>query len=119
MRHPDKPDLRIRAYREARGYTQDYMAEMLNICQSTYANLESGKTTLSVDRLLHIAEILETDFTQLLEFGNKTQSKKSVKSGTATHTAHELHVETKMIYEQLIDELRNEIAFLRSLIRAT
>jgi DNA-binding XRE family transcriptional regulator len=44
MHASDKPRLHIRAIRESRGYTQEYMAEMLDICQSTYANLESGRT---------------------------------------------------------------------------
>ncbi|MBP7240340.1 MAG: helix-turn-helix transcriptional regulator, partial [Saprospiraceae bacterium] len=39
MRKADKAELRIRSFREAKGYTQEYMAEMLDICQSTYANL--------------------------------------------------------------------------------
>ncbi len=119
MHQPDKPDLRIRAYREAKGYTQEYMAEMLNICQSTYANLESGKTTLSITRLLHIAEILETDFTNLLEFRNHPLSRNHSKGSHGNHGAPDMHQETKGVYDQLIQEMRSEIAFLRSLIRTS
>lgn len=116
MHQPDKPDLRIRAYREAKGYTQEYMAEMLNICQSTYANLESGKTTLSITRLLHIADILETDFTNLLELRRQPMSPNIVKG---YHGAVDMHHETKGVYDQLVQEMRSEIAFLRSLIRTS
>ena len=119
MHHPDKPDLRIRAYREAKGYTQEYMAEMLNICQSTYANLESGKTTLSITRLLHIADILETDFTDLLEFRKKPRQHISARGNSSANGTQDLHQETKGVYDQLIQEMRSEIAFLRSLIRAS
>ncbi|MBK9103517.1 MAG: helix-turn-helix transcriptional regulator [Saprospiraceae bacterium] len=119
MHQPDKPDLRIRAYREAKGYTQEYMAEMLSICQSTYANLESGKTTLSITRLLHIADILETDFTNLLEFRRHPLSQNHLKGSHGNHGAMDMHQETKGVYDQLIQEMRSEIAFLRSLIRTS
>jgi transcriptional regulator with XRE-family HTH domain len=119
MHRTDKPDLRIRAYREAKGYTQEYMAEMLDICQSTYANLESGKTTLSITRLLHIADILETDFTNLLEFRKRPVSQSHAKGNSGIRTPADLHQETKGVYDQLIQEMRSEIAFLRSLIRTS
>jgi transcriptional regulator with XRE-family HTH domain len=119
MHRTDKPDLRIRAYREAKGYTQEYMAEMLDICQSTYANLESGKTTLSITRLLDIADILETDFTNLLEFRRHPFSQNNLKGSHGSHGALDMHQETKGVYDQLIQEMRSEIAFLRSLIRTS
>jgi len=119
MHESDKPRLNIRAMRESKGYTQEYMAEMLNICQSTYANLESGKTMLTLARLLRIAEILETEFTDLVEY-KKTYSGKEATAFTASHqNGHELQPETKGLYEQLIFELRSEIEFLRSLIRSS
>ncbi len=115
MRKADKAELRIRSFREAKGYTQEYMAEMLDICQSTYANLESGKSSLSIDRLLEIAEILELDFRQLLVLnGKKYVDGKSPEPGMPS--GEHLHEETKQLYEQLVEELRSEVAFLRSLI---
>lgn len=115
MRKADKAELRIRSFREAKGYTQEYMAEMLDICQSTYANLESGKSTLSIDRLLEIAEILELDFHQLLVINGKPMDGKSPVHDTTT--GDHLHEETKHLYELLVQELRSEVDFLRSIIR--
>lgn len=114
-----KPRLNIRAIREARGYTQEYMAEMLDICQSTYANLESGKTTLSINRFLRIAEILETDFADLVDQHTSFHSLGLEKNKGLMPMRANLHEETKSVYEQLINELRNEIDFLRSLIRTS
>jgi len=116
MRKADKAELRIRSFREAKGYTQEYMAEMLDICQSTYANLESGKSSLTIDRLLEIAEILEMDFHQLLVLDGKG----NVDGKSPSHdmpSADHAHEETKKLYEQLVEELRSEVAFLRSMIR--
>ena len=116
MRKADKAELRIRSFREAKGYTQEYMAEMLDICQSTYANLESGKSSLSIERLLEIAAVLELDFHQLLVLNGK----ESLDGKSPVHempSSDHLHEETKKLYEQLVDELRSEVAFLRGLIR--
>ncbi len=116
MRKADKAELRIRSFREAKGYTQEYMAEMLDICQSTYANLESGKSSLTIDRLLEIAEILELDFHQLLEFNGRGHADgKSIVHDVPSDD--HLHEETKQLYEQLVKDLRSEIEFLRSMIR--
>ena len=98
----------IRTCREAHGYSQDYMAEMLNICQSAYANLESGKTSLSVERLLRIAEILEADIHFLIE--------PEFPQVKAHQHHHDEQVAIK-VYDRLVSELKNEIDFLRNLIR--
>jgi transcriptional regulator with XRE-family HTH domain len=119
MHVSDKPRLNIRAIRESRGYTQEYMAEMLNICQSTYANLESGKTTLSINRLLGIAEILDTDFAELIDHKKPPGTMDFRKNQQSIPLQPNLYQETKGVYEQLIHELRNEIDFLRSLIRTS
>jgi transcriptional regulator with XRE-family HTH domain len=116
MHVSDKPRFNIRAIRESRGYTQEYMAEMLDICQSTYANLESGKSVMRVDRLLEICTILETDIHLVLEQGT------GIKPGPHTfqkdgNPKAEMGADVRQMYDQLIAELRNEIAFLRSLIR--
>jgi transcriptional regulator with XRE-family HTH domain len=116
MRKADKAELRIRSFREAKGYTQEYMAEMLDICQSTYANLESGKSSLSIERLLEIAAILELDFHQLLVFNGKEHVDGKTHLQGMPPGDH-LHEETKKLYEQLVEELRSEVAFLRGMIR--
>ena len=62
------PDLRtktaatnIRRARETRNYTQEYLAAQLNISQNAYSKIELGYTKITIDRLFHIAVILETD----------------------------------------------------------
>ncbi len=51
----------IRKTREHRNYTQEYLAAKLRISQNAYSKIELGYTRITVERLLHIAEILETD----------------------------------------------------------
>lgn len=49
---------KIRLQRLAKGYSQEYMANELNISQNAYSKLERGETELSVNRAYEIASIL-------------------------------------------------------------
>ena len=51
----------IRKIREYRNYTQEYLAAKLHISQNAYSKIELGHTRITVERLFHIAVILETD----------------------------------------------------------
>lgn len=58
----------IRKIREYRNYTQDYLAAKLAISQNAYSKIELGYSRITLDRLFHIASILEVEVTQLLYF---------------------------------------------------
>lgn len=51
----------IRKVREQKGFSQEYVANQLNISQASYARLENEDTKVTVDRLFQIAQILETE----------------------------------------------------------
>src|SRR6188474_1694665 len=107
----------IRSCRESRGFSQDYMADMLDIAQSAYACLESGKTTMSIDRLIRITEILDLDIHEVLE-KSMPALHHSDQSVYLHHPLHPLlYPDTKEAYDILILELKGEIEFLRGLIK--
>jgi len=56
----------IRKIREAKGYTQDYLAAKLTISQNAYSKIELGYTKITVERLFQIAQILGVDPVDLL-----------------------------------------------------
>src|SRR4051812_15373679 len=58
----------IRKVREYRNYTQDYLAAKLEISQNAYSKIELGYSKITLDRLFHIALILEVSVTDLLYF---------------------------------------------------
>ncbi len=58
----------IRKVREHRNYTQDYLAAKLEISQNAYSKIELGYSKITLDRLFHIAIILEIAVTDLLYF---------------------------------------------------
>jgi transcriptional regulator with XRE-family HTH domain len=58
----------IRKVREFRNYTQDYLAAKLEISQNAYSKIELGYSKITLDRLFHIAIILDVEVMELLQF---------------------------------------------------
>jgi len=56
----------IRARREFRNYTQEYLAAKLNISQNAYSKIELGYTKITLERLFQVAEILEFDVVEFI-----------------------------------------------------
>ncbi|MCC8407728.1 helix-turn-helix domain-containing protein [Mucilaginibacter sp. UR6-1] len=50
---------KVRVQRVIRGFSQEYMAFMLEISQAAYSNLERNETEMTITRAFEIAEILE------------------------------------------------------------
>jgi len=115
----------IRRVREQKGYSQEYMASMLNMEQATYSRIESQGIKLNLDRFQEIADILETDITDLLDTSrlniqNQTNNDGSYGNGYIEN----LYIENKETTQKLIQTLENEnehlkkeIEFLRSMIK--
>lgn len=66
----------IRKVREFRNYTQDYLAAKLEISQNAYSKIELGYSKITLDRLFHIALILEVQAMELLYFDKNNFSSK-------------------------------------------
>ena len=61
----------VRDQRLRLNYTQEYVARQLSISQNAYSKLERGGSKMTIERLLQIAVILETDIKQLLHIKDK------------------------------------------------
>ncbi|MEY4936266.1 MAG: hypothetical protein RIS64_2625 [Bacteroidota bacterium] len=59
---------KIKKIRELKNYTQEYMAQSLNISLNGYGRLERDEVEITVNRLEEIAKILEMDLLQVLGF---------------------------------------------------
>lgn len=64
--------LKIRKIREYRDYTQQYMADSLELSQNAYCKIENGTTKLTIDRLETIATILDVPLESLLSSEKQT-----------------------------------------------
>lgn len=67
--------INIRRIRESKDYTQDYLAVKLNISQNAYSKIELGYTKITVERLFQIAQILEVDPVDLINFSDEEQTR--------------------------------------------
>jgi transcriptional regulator with XRE-family HTH domain len=108
MRYSDKFGRYLRAVRESKGYSQEYMADRLGIGQSSYACLESGRTALTVERLVSIADILDLDLHQTIDDVLDPAGKRPDAPASLASRAYD--------QSEIISSLRDEITFLRSLI---
>jgi transcriptional regulator with XRE-family HTH domain len=63
----------VRKIREAKHYSQEYLAAKLNISQNAYSSIELCRTGVSLSRLIRIAEILEISLPDLVKPGDDEQ----------------------------------------------
>ncbi|WP_395147914.1 helix-turn-helix domain-containing protein (plasmid) [Moraxella atlantae] len=62
---------KIRLLREKNHFTQEDMANRLQLSTNGYANIERGETKLTFERLEQIAEIFDIDVTELVSYGEQ------------------------------------------------
>ena len=102
---------RIIKYREERGITQEYIANEMNITQSTYGRLEKNDKRLSVDRLIEVAKILDISIAVL--FGEKASNIIHENNGDNAQA----HIGTIVQQDkEYIASLKDEILFLRKIL---
>jgi transcriptional regulator with XRE-family HTH domain len=99
----------IKKIRELRDYTQTYMSVELEISLSAYSKLERDETDISLKRLEQIAKILNVSVNEIIQFDEHAFLDNPKTSP--------IHVEKTQQNDSLIDQMRNEIDFLRSLIQ--
>jgi transcriptional regulator with XRE-family HTH domain len=58
---------KMKELRQKKGYTQQYVAELLNISQNAYSELEAGKRKLDIERLQQIAQLYSVSINCLLD----------------------------------------------------
>ncbi|WP_293298406.1 helix-turn-helix transcriptional regulator [Pedobacter sp. UBA4863] len=106
---------KIKKFRELRNFTQGYMAERLGISQSNYARIESEDISLSEDRLLKIAEILDTDKESILGFDERYVFNINNAQNSNNGIVHQYQIspEIKQLYEDKIKLLEERIKDLQ------
>lgn len=109
---------KIRRVREFRGYTQEYMAQQLDITQRSYSSVENGKTQLTVERLMEICKILDVSVMEILElessvtFNNNFNNHASHNKGNLIFKKDDFE-EQRKLYERIIQMKDDEIRRLR------
>src|SRR6218665_2035358 len=108
----------IRKLRELRNFTQQYMAEKLEMTQGNYARIENEEIHLSEERLQKISGLLGYSSEFIIQFDvEKIHDMVSEKKDTVREVfQYQISPELKQLYESRInslesyvDELKNEI----------
>ncbi len=108
---------KIRKIRELKGYSQEYMAHKLNISQRAYSKLEREEIKLDWKRINEISQVLEIDPIDLVSFDDSLIFNNCTQSGKFKNFYNNFPEEIKQLYETRIEELKNEITFLRNLLK--
>lgn len=62
---------KIRKVRESKAWSQEQMAEKLNMSLNGYAKIERGETKLYLDKLGQIAQVFDIDVVELMQSDGK------------------------------------------------
>lgn len=109
---------KLRKYRNNKGYSQEYMADRLEISQKTYSNMENEKANITIDTLKKLATELDIDMLELLSDGKvvvqyNTSQDVSTFNGVVNQTVSEQIVsDYKVIieeYKAIIKDLKNQL----------
>lgn len=108
---------RIKKLREFKNYTQEWMALQLGLSQPAYSKIEKGDVSISVDKLIAIAEILEVNPSDFFDIDGKhtyTNMVQNHKGGNAfVINQAEKALE---LYDKLIEEKNEHIKTLQKLV---
>ena len=65
---------RVKDLREDRDWTQQYVADLLHICRSTYSAYENGANAVPLEILKKLASIYSTSTDYLLELTDESSA---------------------------------------------
>jgi len=109
------PHIKIKKERILKGFSQQYMADQLNISQMAYSKIERNKTQLNWDRLNKLAEILSLNIWDLVD------ERKEIKASDIDNKPadHNVMLLKRLFHqhEYQIDALKDEIKFLREQLK--
>lgn len=63
--------LRIKHLRESKGWTQEYLAERMDISTNYLSSIERGKENPTFDMLINLSNALEVEMWELFDFGHE------------------------------------------------
>jgi transcriptional regulator with XRE-family HTH domain len=105
----------LKALRESKKMSQEQVAKLMHINQNTYSKLETGQTSLTIDRAKELATIFEVEPEVFLQkdgsaFHNNTGQGANSKSHFTIENYHEIQ---KELLDELMKEKEATIQYLR------
>lgn len=107
---------KIKKLRELKNLTQEYMADKLQMSQSNYSRMESNDLDIPFSKVQAIADILEINIVDLIEFDAKYFFN-NIHSQTINGNINNMISDNeRKLYEDQIALLKNENAYLKEII---
>lgn len=109
---------KLKQARLRKNFSQDYMAEVLDVSQKTYSNFENNKTSPNFSQIEEIARILEVSILDFLTEKDRLSFYQNNNSTGTTNGYVVNHLPDKLIeqYELRIKKLDEEVAYLKALL---
>jgi transcriptional regulator with XRE-family HTH domain len=115
----------IRRIREIKNYTQEAVADMVGMSVSAYGDIERGKSDVNFGRLSEIAAALEVKPEEIVTFASTVYNNHvtnhdngfNMNNGTVNTTPENMVVMERGIFEKMMKDKDEEIAFLREQLR--
>jgi transcriptional regulator with XRE-family HTH domain len=109
---------KIRKIRTIKGYSQDYVSDLLNISQAAYSDIENNKTKINLERIQEIAAIFKLDVNDLISFDenqvfNNTFNESSNGFFNVKKVITETFDKEREAYLEQVKTLKEEILYLR------
>jgi transcriptional regulator with XRE-family HTH domain len=108
--------MNIRKIRELKGFSQEFMAQKLEISQRQYSRIENNDTEIAVTRLEAISQVLEVTPQQLLGFDEKFIFQNCENAFGTNQNYYAFSEKEREQYEKRIAHLEGEILFLREMV---
>lgn len=101
---------KIRTLREQKGFSQEIMADKLNISRSAYSRIETGETSAWVHHIEDICKELEIQPEELfLGPDSLEQTNNDNASAVQNYTNQDTHITINQISEKLIEQYEKRI----------
>jgi transcriptional regulator with XRE-family HTH domain len=113
---------KIRRLRENKGFSQEEMAERLQISRSAYSRIESGETNSWVNHIEKLCKELDMKVEDLLiTSDNNINTNQDNASAVQTSTHQDTHITINQLsekvielYEERIKELKEQVEFWKN-----
>lgn len=108
----------IKSIRENKGYSQHYVATKLHISQQAYSAIEKKPEMATLKRLMDLSKVLSVELSDIIGITNKYVLQNIGQQGGHSATKMVNNYTTQQqneLYERIISQLKEEIAYLRTL----
>jgi transcriptional regulator with XRE-family HTH domain len=110
---------KIARLRELKGLSQDNLALTLKMSQSGYAKIERDEVSINLDKLEHIATILEINLFDILGFDEKlifNNTPTRQKTNAFFYIKNKVSEKERELYESQIQVLKDELIYFKTII---